>query len=256
MASVFLFVFFVLSHLVLLLSAQEGEWGSTQRCPEFHCGYLNVTGFPFTSLSNPECDVIKVDCEGQYPKIQLGKGGRPYEFLGTSPNNTIRMVDTELWEKRVNWSKCESFTDLSLSFPSSSSISFEILKPFQTFFKCERTPPPSFLKKLSCNDYNIYQSDPRDSVPSSSSRCSIIRLPMILNPDDEKPNGLLFAEFHLRVHVPEECTPNDEGKIYCGVRKKGIKIGITQQYLGRHIYIHSFMKMHTNFFFLFRINYS
>jgi hypothetical protein len=40
--------------------------------------------------------------------------------------------------------------------------------------------------------------------------------------------------FDLLVHVSEECKPNDEGKLNCVVAKKGIKIGITQQYLGRH----------------------
>jgi hypothetical protein len=57
---------------------------------------------------------------------------------------------------------------------------------------------------------------------------------------DDNLFGLLTgSEFDLLVHVPEECKPNDEGKLDCVGAKKGIKIGITQQYLGRHIYIHS-----------------
>ncbi|XP_059430428.1 LEAF RUST 10 DISEASE-RESISTANCE LOCUS RECEPTOR-LIKE PROTEIN KINASE-like 1.1 [Corylus avellana] len=222
MASVFLFVFFVLSHFVLLLSAQEEEEGGfAQRCPEFHCRYPNVTGFPFTNMSNPECGVNIVDCQVPNPMIKLN-GGRPYEFLGFFLNNsTIRMFDNELWDHMV-FRRCESLTNLS--FPNSSFISFEIITPNQTFFKCKSDPyipPPPKFKNTSCRgEYNIYYSDSSVGVPSSLSRCSIIQLPKNPSPVDDTLVGLITAKFDLQVNVSEECKPNDEGKLYCGVAKK------------------------------------
>jgi hypothetical protein len=50
MASVFLFVFFILSHLVLLHSAEE-EVRSAHIC---RCGDLDMTGFPYTNMSKPD----------------------------------------------------------------------------------------------------------------------------------------------------------------------------------------------------------
>jgi hypothetical protein len=159
--------------------------------------------------------------------------------------------DTQLWE-HLQSRRCETFT--GLSFPNSSLISFEIVTLKQTLFKCNSTADislPNFFKKLICKDSSIYYTtNSLDNVPESLSGCSIIHLPKNPRPFDDPPFGLITATFDLLVRVSKECKPNDEGKLDCVVAKKGIKIGITQQYLGRHIYIHSFMKLHT-FFFLF-----
>jgi hypothetical protein len=97
MASVFLIVFFILSHLVLPHSAEE-EVRSAHIC---RCEDLDMTGFPYTNMSKPECGYFRVDCRhDKYPAtIQLEKDGRQYEFLGTShDDNALRMVDTKLRE--------------------------------------------------------------------------------------------------------------------------------------------------------------
>ena len=266
MASVFLFVLFILSLLVLLHSAEE-EVRSAHIC---RCKDLDMNGFPYTNMSKPDCGYFRVDCANDthlHPTtIQLEKGGKQYEFLGTSHGDEVlHIVDLELWN-HLKSRRCESLTNLS--FPNSSHISFEIVTPNQTFFKCNNTtpdiPPPPLFEKLTCKDSTIYYSNSNDGVPEPLSKCSIIHLPKNLDPeygglppiDAHGLFRLLGAKFELQVRVSKECKPNDEGEIYCVGAKKGIKIGITQQYLGRHIYIHSFMKMHTNFFFLFRINYS
>ena len=238
MASVFLFVFFIFSQLVLLHSAEE-EVRVAHIC---RCEDLDMTGFPYTNMSKPGCGYFRVDCGDKYQKttIQLEEGGKRYEFLGTSQNNALHIVDIEPW-KHLGSRRCKSFTNLS--FPNSSLISFEIVTPNQTFFKCNNTTPdipsPALFERMSCRDFSIYYTNSLETVPKLLSRCSIIHLPKNLSLVDDNLFGGLPSKFELLVHVPEECKPHDGGKLDCVGAKKGKKIGITQQYLGRHIDIHS-----------------
>jgi hypothetical protein len=185
MASVFLFVFFLLSHLVLLQSAKE-EVRSAHIC---RCEDLDMTGFPYTNMSKPECGYFKVYCrDDKYPvaTIQLEKGGKRYQFLGTSQNNALHIVDIEPW-KHLGSQRCKSFTNLS--FPNPSLISFEIVTPIQTFFKCNSTTPdtpsPAFFERMNCKDFSIYYNNSLGTVPKFLSRCSIIHLPKNLNLVDD-----------------------------------------------------------------------
>jgi hypothetical protein len=269
MASVSLFVFFLLSHFVLLLSAQE-EMEYTQRCTPFGCGRLGEIRFPFANTTNPECGVFTVDCrDDQHPTIELGYGGRPYDVLNISQTNTmssISIFDIEFGEQ-LKVGKCESLTNFT--FPNSSFISFEIATPNQTLFKCNSTldihPPTDFTKGRCKGDYNIYYSNSIDRVPDSLSGCSIIQLPKSRNPYPGYDNlsALLSPEFELLVHVSEECKPDhtgklycvdecyrchkeggqckrdDKGKLHCDGAEKGICLGITQNIWG---YTHTFMK--------------
>ncbi|XP_062145473.1 LEAF RUST 10 DISEASE-RESISTANCE LOCUS RECEPTOR-LIKE PROTEIN KINASE-like 1.1 isoform X2 [Alnus glutinosa] len=242
MASVFLFVFSLLSHFVLLLSAQD-EMGDTQRCAPFRCGHLGEIHFPFTNNTNPECGVL-LDCREQNPTIVLE--GRPYEVRGISqksPDNTIiiHISDSHL-SKYLESNTCESLTNLTFR-SSPSFISFEIATPNQTFFKCHRPPdipPPTNFKTKSCkDDYNIYYSNSSDSFPTSLPGCSIIQLPKNMSldhppsPGDDDLFRLLTPEFDLRVRVFWECykchergvpcKPGHDGKLSCdegGISKK------------------------------------
>jgi hypothetical protein len=110
MASVSLFVFFVLSHLVPLHSAQEeAGYSFTRRCPEFHCQNLRPLGFPFTSKSKPECGVFAIECGDQTSTIQLEEGGRSYQVLRISPDNTtMRIRDELIGEQHPAPVQCES----------------------------------------------------------------------------------------------------------------------------------------------------
>ena len=53
MALVSLFVFFLLSNLVLLHSAEEGK-KDLQKCQSFHCGKFSSIQFPFTNNTPAE----------------------------------------------------------------------------------------------------------------------------------------------------------------------------------------------------------
>jgi hypothetical protein len=252
MASLFLFVFFVLSHLLLLHSAQE-EVEHTKNCPLLRCGDLRPLGFPFANKTNPECGVFTIECRDDGSlTIQLEEGRRPYHVLGISQDNTIRIKDEWLGEQHPASVECESLNNLTIT--SSSFVSFEF-SPYQTFFKCNRTlniSPPTNFKNISCNEHDIYYNGSSDSFPTSLSGCSIIQLPKNPNQDrvavDGHPFGLLAVEFNLKPNVSDacyqcyrrggRCKPGDKGELDCLGAEKGINIGITQQYLGIHIYLH------------------
>ena len=242
MASLSLFVFFVVSELLLLHSA-EAVNRNPPNCSYFQCGIFGIIGFPFFEGIYPICGgLLAVNCYRTPPTIQLELGGREYEVINISYTNTTqsttRIKDLSLLD-HWNAQKCESVTNLT--FPSSPSISYEITSPNQTLFKCNRTLPitsPKNFTQRSCGDYNIYYSHSNHSSPTSLSECSIIQLPQREQPDEEKrehpdehePFSLLSDEFDLEVHVSDacsschgrggECVNHKNEEFYC-VEKKG-----------------------------------
>jgi hypothetical protein len=245
MASVFLFVFFVLSHLLLLYSA-ETEVRYTKKCPLFFCLGVGSYGFPFTNITNPECGVSTVDCGYRYSMIQLQDGGRPYIVKHIYKNNTeystIVIRDTQ-FSTDLTSGRCESLTNFT--FPSSSFIHFEIATPKQTLFKCKKDIMVNLsrlqnFESSSCYDYDIYYSNSSDSFPTSFSGCSIIQLPKNVSyrpsPDGYESYMDLFslftAEFDLVVRVSDECyschkiggqcKAGDNGKFQCAGADKGM----------------------------------
>ncbi|GMY18409.1 LEAF RUST 10 DISEASE-RESISTANCE LOCUS RECEPTOR-LIKE PROTEIN KINASE-like 1.1 isoform X1 [Fagus crenata] len=245
MASLSLFVFFVLSHLLLLHSA-EGENRILPNCSSsFQCGKFGMIGFPFTNITHLHCGLLAVNCDRTPPTIQLGWGwsGGPYEVINISYTNTTqsttRIKYLSLWD---HWKagKCEYLTNLT--FPSSPSISYEITSPNQTLFICIHTldiTSAKNFKNMSCRDYNIYYSHSNDSSPSSLSECSTIQIPQKEQPDEEKREhpdedelfSLLSDEVDLEVHVSDacrschgrggQCELDEKRKFYC-IEKKGV----------------------------------
>ena len=209
MASLSLFVFFVLSHLVLLHSAEEEKSKPLNCSSSFQCGKFGIIGFPFTNSKHPFCrGLLPVNCDGTPPTIELEWGGRQYEVINISYTNTTqstRIKDLVLSDN-LNAQKCEFLTNLT--FPNSPSISYEITSPKQTLFKCNRTPnitSPENFKNITCGDYNIYYSHSNNTTPSSLSKCSIIQLPQNERPDKDELFSLFSAEFDLKVHVSHAC---------------------------------------------------
>ena len=233
MASISLFVFFVLSHLLLLHSAEE-EYSLYSNCSPFHCGKFGNISFPFFNSKHHPCgSLLAVNCDETPPTIQLSwdPRARPYEVINISYSNTsttqsTRFKDLSLWENLNAQQYCNVLHNLT--FPSSPSISYEITSPNQTLFKCNRTPnitSPRNFKNISCGDYNIYCSP-----PTSFSECSIIQLPRKEHPDKDELCSLVSAEFDLKVHVSDDCSScharggfcdhDHEGKFDCKYREK------------------------------------
>ena len=244
MASVSLFVFFVLSHLVLLHSAEkeEGKRENTYCLPS-QCGKLGNISFPFTKipLLFQSCVLMHVECDEPHPMIHLPLGDpgseRRYEVINISHTITtqhIRVKDHSLLEY-LKTHKCENLDNFA--FPHSPLISFKLTTPIKTLFKCNRilddTSPRDF-KYRSCGDYNIYYSSPR-----FASQCSIIQTPVIENAVKDEVN--LTAVYSLEIHVSDACSScysreglcrlDHKGKFRCAIAKKGIDIGILQNIL-------------------------
>ncbi|XP_030955836.1 LEAF RUST 10 DISEASE-RESISTANCE LOCUS RECEPTOR-LIKE PROTEIN KINASE-like 1.1 [Quercus lobata] len=217
MASVSLFVFFALSHLVLLHSAEEEEKRENDYCRHFQCGKLGNISFPFTKIPPPLfsfCHFMQVDCDETPPMIHLPWAWRErqYEVLNISYTTTtqhIRVKDHSLSEY-LKSNKCHYLDHFA--FPSHFST-FKLTTPSRTLFKCNLniTSPRNF-KKMTCKHYNIYYSPSNEASQNLSSECSTIQLPV--NETSHKDELNLIAEFDLELHISDDCSSchGKEGK--------------------------------------------
>ena len=148
--------FFVLSHLVLLHSAEEEGKRENPNCRHFQCGKLGNISFPFTEIPPlfPFCGLMQVECDKTPPMIHLpisvpwGWSERRYEVLNISYTNTtqnIRVKD-HLLSDYLKSNTCYYFDNFA--FPNSPFISFKLTTPNRTLFKCNHalhiTSPRNF----------------------------------------------------------------------------------------------------------------
>ena len=88
-------VLFILSHFVLLSSAEK-EWKHLSNCSLFKCGKLGWLRFPLNNETNPECGLrTVVNCTEETPQIQLERGGRHFEVKNIQ-GGTIIIQDEQL----------------------------------------------------------------------------------------------------------------------------------------------------------------
>ena len=257
MASVSLFVFFVLSHLVLLHSAEGEGKRENPYCRSFQCGNLGVISFPFTkipppSFPLPSCGSLQVECDEPYPMIHLPLGDlwseRRYRVINISHTNTaqhIRVSDLSLLVY-LETNECENLDHFAL--PSSPFISYKLTTPNRlwTLFKCSRSLDSTFLRnfsKIPCRGHNIYYYSPSNEFSQNfSPECRTIQLPVTGTSHEEKLK--LTAEFDIELHVYDDDCSSCNGK-----EGKGINIGITQKYFDAHTC--TFMNMDINSFIFF-----
>ncbi|KAI5353158.1 hypothetical protein L3X38_006051 [Prunus dulcis] len=106
MAPVALFIFSLLTHLVVLHSTEDVK--INKRCPPYYC--YEMAGdikFPFKSKTHPpECGVFTVDCsERAHPRIQLKEEGDWHEnqphssFFPLSANFFLKLPQSKACEK-------------------------------------------------------------------------------------------------------------------------------------------------------------
>ncbi|CAK9183845.1 unnamed protein product, partial [Ilex paraguariensis] len=213
-------IFFILSRLVVLNNAQERKQ-THHDCPvSFACESLGVMGFPFTSMSRPECGLCTMDCDSRpTPKVQLETNGRWYEAIKMLQNDAVLVLDRQLKHLLEN-RNCDSFYNNSL--PSTPSISYTF-SPNYTLFKCTKNPEfaqkkdeyfNSSYQSYDCPDFSIHYTHPynRRMTPRNlPSYCSVIQLPLNeanFNGDLDPNNlfGLITGEFSLQLHVSEQCS--------------------------------------------------
>ena len=143
MASVSLFVFLVLLHLVLLHSAEGKGKRENPICEPFQCGKVNIS-FPFTQIPHPFqfCGLMHVGCDEPNPMIHLTE--RPYEVISISYTpQQIRVRGPSEYRDTNICNYLDKFP-----FPYSPFISFKCIHtPDSTFHKDE----PNFEFVLEWN---------------------------------------------------------------------------------------------------------
>ncbi|KAL6295093.1 hypothetical protein ACE6H2_003235 [Prunus campanulata] len=230
MAPVALFIFSLLTHLVVLHSTEEKK--IYKRCPPFYChGMTADFKFPFKNQTDPpECGLFRINCSGPAPpRIQLKEEGYWHEFESSPLPNSIIINDKKL-QQRLESHSCNDqlFNDLSL--PSLSPVFDASLTPNLTLFKCNNTPLPNEVHCKNDNHTYYYTSSPDDSLASHPPSCSIIQIPT-------DTFHTWSAKFTLRLLASEACEKCyerkgeclvDKGKFKCSEKgdKLGLKLGL------------------------------
>ncbi|ESR61663.1 hypothetical protein CICLE_v10014868mg [Citrus x clementina] len=199
-------VFFVISQLLLLSSAEEeGELNKT--CPSFFspCGNLGQFTFPFTNPKHPECGLMVVDnCNEPVQRIRLGKAGPFYNILNIAQDVSITLED-QVFQSHLNERSCESFENLTL--PTSASLSFEI-KSKLSLFRCTDKLEKNLTRfDFTCNHSSyIYYNYPDVALPSIlPPNCSLIQLPVNKTRKSGDLFNMLTSVFSLQVEVHRVC---------------------------------------------------
>ncbi|KAL5553089.1 hypothetical protein UlMin_040490 [Ulmus minor] len=199
-----LFLLFILTHLLLLSSANNETYHP--RCPGFLCGRSQLQ-FPFYNIKNPDCGLYAVDCEEQTPKIQFRKGGHRFktEFISQLQDN-VTINDGEL-ERSLDLCSFEVIERFAL--PSPSFISTVCALPSSTLFKCYCSlaiPAPQGFINISCKDYDIYYTNHSDiGQPLFQAGCSMIQIPPAKLYNNHSIN--ISTHFDLAVKVNFDCNP-------------------------------------------------
>ncbi|CAK9140314.1 unnamed protein product [Ilex paraguariensis] len=246
-SSCFFFVFFVLSHLVLLSSGQEKNQ-SYLECPvTFRCGSLSLIGFPFTSFKQPDCGLCMVNCDKKpFPTVQLDKNGRWYEARSILQITDSILVGDLVLDQLLNSRSCDFFNNITL--PNSyfynvtplnyPRISFTISpNPNLILFKCINSPKHTLQVDEYLNgtysykhslDFSVYYTYP--SNPITTPNPSVLHHPQMVSKPNLNPNysdqfALFTAEFSLQFpgsdkcskckHEGELCVVDSKNKFHC-----------------------------------------
>ena len=182
MGSVSFLVLFLLSHSVLLSSAEkEGE--HPPNCSFFQCGKLGWLRFPFNNKTNPDCGLCTVEnCTEEAPQIQLERGGRHFKVKNIQ-SDTIVIQDEQLQE-HLNNGICELIDNITSSH--SPFVSFMPVPTLTvlTLFKCHRSHNIDLITEYnytSCQDYIIHYNHSNHIPPTPTPPppgCSIIQYPV------------------------------------------------------------------------------
>ncbi|KAJ9708244.1 hypothetical protein PVL29_000348 [Vitis rotundifolia] len=241
-------VLFLLSHSVLLSSAEE-ERKHSPNCPSFFdCEKLGWLHFPFNNETSPECGLCTVTgCTEGLPRIQLERDGRHFGVKNISQADTI-VIQDDLLKEHLQRGICE-FID-NITRVRSPSVSFKPVPPLAelTLFKCHRNLNIDLTTDYTydvCQDYIIHYNNPNHTSippplphnqpnhtptlpPPLSLDCSVIQYPINMSLGMDNLVALLTSDITLEVHLSRECRKchssggqcrDDEGKFWCECRE-------------------------------------
>ncbi|GAY47581.1 hypothetical protein CUMW_105490 [Citrus unshiu] len=227
-------VFFVISQLLLLSSAEE-ERELNKTCPFSFppCGNLSQFTFPFTNRTHPECGLMVVDnCNEPVQRIRLGKAGPFYNILNIAQDVSITLED-QVFQSHLNERSSESFKNLSL--PSSASLSFEIKSKLSLFRCTDKLDNNLTSFHSTCNNSSfIYYNHPDDALPSIlPPNCSLIQLPVNKTRKPDVLFNMLTSVFSLQVEVQRicdechrrggQCQNDSKGNFQCENERTGLE---------------------------------
>ncbi|KAG7973812.1 hypothetical protein I3843_06G016000 [Carya illinoinensis] len=211
MASVSLFVFFLVSYLGLLLSAGQEE-SYTQNCRPLRCGDLGRIGL-FINITDPTCGAGIVNCNKTTETVQLVTGGERQYLTSIRSSHeqptsyVLGFRDLKLSEN-LSSGKCKSITDLII--PKSPFEYVKLIRPYnyKHLLKCayalDNLGPRINLNGIECtDDYYVYNNPLPSGGGPQPNGCSPIQLPTKGPPGDSEQN--VTAEFEFQVTLNADC---------------------------------------------------
>lgn len=234
MSLVYEFMFFLFSHLMLLLVLVGGDEIKYQgECPpSFSCGYLGNISFPFTTTERQDCGLLPIpNCDGDPMKpkmIKYQNKGKWFEFEvaavypselhSGSTTSTCVFRDNNLYKLLQNKS-CEAFRYNYTPPPTYHFVSFRIFL-YTTLFMCNRTlhiNPPTYMHNYTCPHYDLYyqrHSHADNTSQSAFTACTNVTLPTKDFADANDPSTFITADILTEVKITEECA-------HCHYKQRG-----------------------------------
>ncbi|KAK3189315.1 hypothetical protein Dsin_028876 [Dipteronia sinensis] len=214
----------VIYHLSLLSLAEEVT-GFNPSCPPLPCGNLGFLSFPFSSGTNPECGLLKVEnCSEPFrQKIELGMGGPWFYIREINQDNSLILRD-QVYPDRFKNHICRLFQNFTLS----SSFEFPI-QP--AMFNCSNYSITTGFELL-CHESNhsiiLYNHTTHPSPPAG---CSVIQSQLTKTQKSVFLHNIYNGGFFLQVNVTKECLDcyskrgqflsDSNGKFQCSGSKTG-----------------------------------
>ncbi|KAG7973814.1 hypothetical protein I3843_06G016200 [Carya illinoinensis] len=211
MASVSLFVFFLVSYLGLLLSAGQEE-SYTQNCRPLRCGDLGRIGL-FINITDPTCGAGIVNCNKTTETVQLVTGGERQYLTSIRSSHeqptsyVLGFRDLKLSEN-LSSGKCKSITDLIIPKSPFEYVKFIPPHNYKHLLKCayavDNHGPRINLNGIECtDDYYVYNNPLPSGGGPQPNGCSPIKLPTKGPPGDSEQN--VTAEFEFQVTLNADC---------------------------------------------------
>ncbi|XP_050374244.1 LEAF RUST 10 DISEASE-RESISTANCE LOCUS RECEPTOR-LIKE PROTEIN KINASE-like 1.1 isoform X2 [Argentina anserina] len=202
MATVAVFVFYVIAHFLVVYSAES--------CQEFFCNDIvgNIS-FPFKNETQkfPDCGYYTVDCSDRgSTKIQFKEGGYWFHFESITRASSVSINDSKLQERIENLETddCNDALFSDLSLPNSTRI-IHISTHNLTLFRCSNTMDKSLSEdpNYACRNANYtYFTASHDSL-----NCSAFQIPILSSFLSSFFNhSALTAKFPLEVQFTNECV--------------------------------------------------
>ncbi|KAI4313888.1 hypothetical protein L6164_026834 [Bauhinia variegata] len=210
----------------------------------FNCGNLGTISFPFTTTAQSNCGLLAIQgCDDPHSRKMIQqKNGRFYEVIQVDQERQVIVILDKDLQKLLLSKSCEVFRNnftLPLNTSPMASLNISNIRPF---YSCDRTlnfSCSSLPSDYTCPRYDIYsyyyfQNQKINCSLTPSSKCSMLKLPLVWPPTQPKDGQDFFnrlsANISIKVRLSDDCYNchyqrggqcrlDRNGSFYCATEK-------------------------------------